>query len=187
MNRKKSILIFLIAFLMQTGLFAQLTFLGAAANYGTWIKEPGVSLYTIYSVNEKIDLVPNVTYFLPHTFNVTDGTHEYTWWNINFDGHYVVIEKSKIQLLGLMGLNFTNEIKRIDELIAGQQPYKDKITTTKLGLNIGAGGQLHLSNFFNPFAEVKYILGDKNQFVFTLGIICRITPDKVSEEPTDDF
>lgn len=186
MNRKKSILIFLIVFIMQTRLVAQLTFMGAAANYGTWIKEPGVSLYIIYSVNDKINLAPNATYFLPHTFDVTDGTHEYTWWNINLDGNYIVLEKSKMQLFGLMGLNFTNEIKRIDELIAGQQPYKDKITTTKPGLNIGAGSQLHLSNFFNPFAGIKYMLGDKHQFVFTLGIVCRIAPDKVPEV-TDDF
>jgi hypothetical protein len=186
MNRKISILIVLIAFFIQSGLFAQFTFLGASANYGTWIKEPGVSVYAIYSVNEKIDIVPNATYFFPHTFNVTDGTHEYTWWNINLDGHYVVKEKSKVQLFGLMGLNFTNETKRIDELIAGQQPYKDKITTTKLGLNIGAGSQLLIHKFFNPFAEVKYTLGDKHQFVFSFGIICRIAPDKIPGE-SDDF
>ncbi|KPK86023.1 MAG: hypothetical protein AMS27_05955 [Bacteroides sp. SM23_62_1] len=177
---------FLIAWSMQSVLYTQLTFLGAAANYGTWIKEPGASIYAIYSVNEKIDIVPNATYFLPHTFDVTDGTHEYTWWHINLDGHYVVFEPSGIQLFGLMGLCFTNETKRIDELIQGQQPYRDKINATKIGLNIGAGGQLHLAKYFNPFAEVKYSLGDRHQFVFTLGILCRIASDRVPGE-SDEF
>jgi hypothetical protein len=181
MKRKRFILILMIGLFLQSGLHAQFTFVGAAINYGTWIKEPGGSAYVIYTVNEKIDLTPNATYFLPHTFEVEYGTHEYTWWTINLDGHYVVLEKSAFQLFGLMGLNFNNEIKHIDENVMGQ-PFKDKITTTKMGLNIGAGGQLYLSKFFNPFAEVKYTLGERNQLCFALGIIFRIAPDRVPDE-----
>jgi len=184
-KKKRFILILLIALFVQSGLHAQFTFVGAAINYGTWIKEPGGSAHVIYTVNEKIDLTPNATYFIPHKFEVEDGTHEYTWWTINLDGHYIVFEKSKYQLFGLMGLNFNNEVKRIDELMMGQQPYKDKFTTTKMGLNIGAGGQLHLLKFFNPFAEVKYTLGERDQLCFALGIIFRIAPDRVPDESMD--
>jgi hypothetical protein len=185
MNKKKYFLILMVALFVQSGLHAQFTFVGAALNYGTWIKEPGVSVHAFYTVNEKIDLSPNVTYFLPHKVEVEFGTHEFTWWTINFDGHYVVMEESGLQFFGLMGLNFTNEIKRIDENVMGQ-PFKDEVTTNKLGLNIGAGGQLHLSKFFNPFAEVKYTLGEKDQFCIALGIIFRIAPDRIPDEK-DDF
>jgi len=185
MKRKRLFLILMITLLMQSAFYAQFTFVGVAANYGTWIKEPGASAYLLYTVNTKIDLVPNATYFLPHMVDVENGTHEYTWWTVNLDGHYVVVEKSKLQLFGLMGLNFTNELKRIDELWQGQQPYKDKVTINKLGLNIGAGGQLHLSKFFNPFAEVKYTLGERDQLCFALGIIFRIAPDRVPDESED--
>jgi len=160
---------------------AQFTHVGASANYGTWIKEFGASAYIIYTVSNKIDIVANGTYYWPHTVDVEYGTNEFTWWTVNLDGHYVVFEKEIIQIFGLMGLNFTNEVKRTEETIQGQL-FKDKITTNKLGFNIGAGMQVPLSKYFIPFTEIKYTLGERHQFGFCLGILVRIAPDKTRDE-----
>jgi outer membrane immunogenic protein len=181
MNRTKLSLVFLYLFVFSSGLLAQFTHVGAGANYGSWIKELGVSGYCIYTISGKIDIVPNGTYFWPHKVNVEFGTNEFTWWTVNMDGHYVVLEKNILQIFGLMGLNYTNEVKRIEETIQGQV-FKDKITTNKLGLNIGAGLQLPVSKYFIPFTEVKYTLGERHQFGLCLGILFRIAPDKIREE-----
>jgi len=163
----------------------QFTFVGASASYGSWIKEIGGSVYAIYSVNNKIDIVPNATYFIPHEeiieTQLDSGKVTYTWWSANLDGHYVVFEKSIFQLFGLLGLNITNETKLEDYVTQGQR-FKYKTKTTKPALNIGAGVQFQLSKFFTPFVEIKYVLGERDQAVASLGVLIRIAPDRESEE-----
>jgi hypothetical protein len=184
MNKKSLFFCLLLAFCLSPKLYTQFTFVGAAANWGSWIKEIGGSVYGIYSVNSKIDIVPDATYFVPHTVEITGnstGTIEYTWWTINLDGHYVFFEKSVFQVFGLMGLNFTNETVKTDELFQGQ-PFKYKSVTTKAGFDVGAGIQFHLSKFFTPFVEIKYVLGPRDQAVGTLGFLVRISPDREREE-----
>ncbi len=183
---KKIILLFgLITFCCSTRLPAQFTFAGAAVNYGSWIKEIGGSVYGIYSINNKIDIVPDATYFFPHEEIIDTpldtGTVTYTWWSVNLDGHYIVFEKSIFQFFGLMGLNITNETKLEDYTTQGQR-FKYKTITTKPALNVGAGVQFHLSKFFTPFIELKYVLGTRDQAVASLGVLFRIAPDRESEE-----
>lgn len=185
MLKIKFSLVYLLLFAMNSGLMAQFTHVGASGNWGTWIKEFGASGYVIYTVSSKIDIVPNGTYFLTHEIEINEtlktGIEKYTWWTINMDGHYIVYEKEMIQFFGLMGLNFTNETKLEDYVTQGQ-PFRIKTTTTKIGLNVGAGVQLPLSKYFIPFTEVKYTLGDRHQFGFSLGILVRIAPDKTRDE-----
>jgi hypothetical protein len=185
MNKIKLSLVCFLLFACNSGLLAQFTHVGASANYGTWINEFGASAYVIYSVGNKIDIVPNGTYFWPHEIEINEtlktGTEKYTWWSINMDGHYVLYEKSVFHIFGLMGMNFTNETKLEDYVTQGQ-PFKIKTTTTKIGLNVGAGIQFPLSKFFIPFTEVKYTLGERHQFCFSLGVLVRIAPDKVRDE-----
>lgn len=187
MNKTKLSLFIIFLFVFNSGLLAQFTYVGASANYGSWIKEFGASAYVIYSVGEKIDIVANGTYYWPHEENInepstgTTGTNTFKWWIVNLDGHYVVYEKSILHVFGLMGLSLTNEIK-IEDYITQGQPFNIKTTTNKLGLNIGAGLQLPLSKFFIPFTEIKYTLGDRHQFGVSLGILVRIAPDKIRDE-----
>ena len=87
-----------MTFCCGSKLSAQFTFAGASANYGSWIKEIGASAYGIYSINNRIDIVPNATYFLPHKEIIENpldtGKVIYTWWSVNLDGHYILFEKS---------------------------------------------------------------------------------------------
>ena len=65
----------------------------------------------------------------------------------------------------------------------------------KLGLNIGAGIRLPVSDYIAPFAELKYTLGDAadfqfqnvqiSQFCITAGILFRINETK-SRIQTED-
>jgi hypothetical protein len=185
MNKKILLLICMLIITCCYRIGAQFTFVGASVNYGSWIKEIGGSAYAIYTINNKIDIVPNATYFFPHeeiiNTQIDTGTVTYTWWSANIDGHYLIFEKSNFQIFGLMGLNVTNETKFEDFQTLGQ-PYKIKTITTKPGLNVGAGVQLHLSKFFIPFTEIKYVLGQRHQAVVSLGVMVRIAPDREREE-----
>jgi len=170
-----------------SNLSAQFTYVGAGGNYGTRIEEFGIGIYALYTINKQIDIAPNVVYFFPHHVDLTDtrdGYEESIWWVVNLDGHYVITESSLYQGYGLMGLSFTRTIEKYDYNLLGEQ-FRDKVFDTKLGLNIGVGGQLNLSDYFTPFAEVKFTFGEANQLGLTLGVIIRISPDK--EREPDDF
>ena len=142
-------------FLFFTSLsYSQFTHVGVAAGYGTEIKEPGFGAYGIFSVNEEIKIVPNLMYYLPHKVTTDDGTQKYSWWSINVDGDYIIVNQGNTRFYGIMGLTFISITGEQDEVISGQ-PFEDKLTMQKLGLNIGAGVRFPVSEYIAPFAEVK--------------------------------
>ena len=180
---------FIIAFLLlgvvtAAGSFAQITHVGAAGHYGTTIAEFGAGANVFYTINEKIDIVPGLTYFLPHKVNYTNGYTRDTWWEISLDGHYIPIENTHFQAYGLMGLNFTSVEEKSDTTFLGQR-FKDRKTSLELGLNIGGGIQFNMTEKIKPFAQAKYTMGEASQFVFSVGILFRIKEDAERENPED--
>jgi hypothetical protein len=158
---------------------AQLTFAGAAVDYGTGIKEPGFSALAYYTVNEQIDLAPNITYYLTHKERIDNEDKKTSWLAFNLDGHYNIFHFGAFEGFGVMGLNFTYVTTETLEIITGTE-FKDRRHETKAGLNVGFGGSVHLSRFFIPFTEFKYTLEEKkaSQANLRVGLIFRIMEDK---------
>ena len=184
----------MILFLPSLGI-SQFTHLGLDAGFASQVKEPGFGIQGIYRVNDEIKLTPNAMYFLPHKINTTDGTQKFSWWMINLDGNYVIINQGIAEGYGIMGLNFANVTWEQDEIVMGQ-PEKDKRSTLKLGLNVGAGIRLNLGEKVVPFGELRYTLGSKadflinetttSQFGVFAGIMIRINADK-DRTATEDY
>lgn len=168
-------LVLSLAGFLQT--YGQLTFAGAAVDYGTGIKEPGFSALAYYTVNEQIDIVPNITYYLTHTEPIENGEKKTSWLSINLDGHYNIFQFGVFEGFGLMGLNFMYVSTETLETITGTE-FKDRRHETKTGLNVGFGGSVHFSRFFTPFTEFKYTLeNEAYQANFRVGLIFRIMED----------
>jgi hypothetical protein len=177
---------FLLVCLSMAG-FGQFTHLGPDFVFSTKVKEPGIGFYGIYRVNDQIKITPNLAYFFPHKITTDDGTQTFQWWMVNVDGNYVAVEQGIMELFGVMGLNFSNITGERDEEILGQ-PFKDKRSLLKLGLNIGVGARLNISDRVVPFAEARYTLGSNADFTFhefttsgftvSAGVLIRITEDK---------
>ncbi len=165
MKRKKNIILTVLFLLFVSVSYSQFTHVGVAAGFGSEIKEPGFGAYGIFSVNEQIKIVPNAMYFLPHNMTTEDGTQKFTWWTISVDGDYIIVNQGIVRFYGLMGLTFISLTGEQDEVISGQ-PFQDKLTLQKLGLNVGTGIRFPLSEYIAPFAEVKYTLGDAADFAF---------------------
>ena len=176
--------IFLMLFLLLISIghtFSQLTFLGISGDYGTGIKQPGFSALAYYTVNEQIDLAPNITYYLTHTEDIPDGEMKSSWLSFNLDGHYNIFQFGLFEGFGIMGLNFTYVTTETFETISGTD-FEDRRHETKAGLNVGFGGSIHFSKFFTPFTEFKYTLEDEAfQVNFRVGLIIRIMKDKERE------
>lgn len=165
MKIKQNHLLTLIFLFFTFVSYSQFTHVGIAAGYGTEIKEPGFGAYGIFSVNEQIKIVPNLMYYLPHKVTTDDGTQKFSWWTLSIDGDYVIVNQGITRFYGIMGLTFISLTGEQDEVISGQ-PFEDKQTMQKLGLNIGAGVRFPVSEYIAPFAEVKYTLGDAADFEF---------------------
>ena len=189
MKKTLAVVLFLSAF--TVGMYGQFTHIGAAAGYGLSVKEPGFGLYGMYTINEQIKIVPSVLYYLPHDITVEnwdnlgeDAFQTFTWWIANLDGNYVVVNQEAFQAYGLMGLSMAY-LKGEQE--HSQFPDKGKYIY-ELGLNVGAGIRIPISDKVSPFAEVKLTLSDKAYFSFreisvtqlciTAGVLIRIAPDK---------
>ena len=94
-----------------------------------------------------------------------------------------------------MGLNFSNIKAEQDEVELGQI-YKDSRSMLKLGLNVGAGIRLNVSDKFVPFGELGYTMGSKADFTFNevstsqfgifAGFLIRISEDK-DRSVTEDY
>jgi len=142
-------------------------------------------------VNEQIKITPNFMYYIPHEIKTSDGTQTFSWWIVNMDGNYVTFERDPIQAYGVMGLSLIYLKGDRDEQPNFQ--YSDHFY--KMGLNVGAGIRVPVSDKVAPFAEAKVTLGDKavfdyrklntTQLVIKAGILIRIAPDK--ERNADDF
>ncbi len=194
MKIKQNLLLTSIFLFFAAISYGQFTHVGVAAGYGTEIKEPGFGAYGIFSVNEEIKIVPNFMYYLPHQITTDDGTQKFSWWSINVDGDYIIVNKGNVRFYGIMGLTFLSISGEQDEVISGQ-PFEDKLTMQKLGLNIGAGIRFPVSEYIAPFAEVKYTLGQAadfefrnvpvSQFNLVAGIMFRINETKSRGQQED--
>jgi opacity protein-like surface antigen len=165
MMSKKNLLLALIFIFFATLSYGQFTHVGVAAGYGTEIKEPGFGAYGMFSVNEEIKIVPNLMYYLPHMVTTDEGTQKFSWWTISVDGNYIIVNQGIVRFYGIMGLTFVSITGEQDEVISGQ-PFQDKLSMQKLGLNIGAGIRFPVSDYIAPFAEIRYTLGDAADFEF---------------------
>ena len=195
MMKKRIVNTILILILPMAG-FSQFTHLGLEAAYSSQVKEPGFGIQGILRVNDEIKLTPNALYYLPHKITTSLGWQEYKWWMVNLDGNYVIIDQGIFEGYGIMGLNFTNIAAERDETELGQR-FTDKVSKQKLGLNVGAGVRLNISDRIVPFGELRYTLGSKvdfpdfeevstSQFGIFAGILIRISEDK-DRTATEEF
>jgi hypothetical protein len=165
MMGKRNLLLALVFIFSAILSYGQFTHVGVVAGYGTEIKEPGFGAYGMFSVNEQIKIVPNAMYYLPHEVTTDEGTQKFSWWTIGVDGNYIIVNQGVIRFYGIVGLTFISVTGEQDEVISGQ-PFQDKLTMQKLGLNIGTGIRFPVSEYIAPFAEIRYTLGDAADFEF---------------------
>lgn len=179
---KKSLLTTILVFAFMTMAMGQLTKLGGGAGFtsGYYFHEMEWdynksghflgSLKGVYELSLPVHLSPSFSFFVPHVYN--DQPSKYTVNTMMFDinGHYVFNSLDKFEFYGLAGLdiliNWKNE-KILDEV------YKEK--DNSLGLNIGVGTYMKITESVDVYAEGKYLLNGKyNQFMLNAGVLFNI-------------
>jgi opacity protein-like surface antigen len=168
---------------------AQFTKIGGGLNYGTGFhfnnttappneallhRGPfaGIFLTGIYELSLPIHIAPSFTYFLPRTNTLDQGqtfSSKTRVSSLMFDinGHYVFNSLDKFEFYGLAGLNITlAKIKWVGTSSSGSD--------NALGLNLGAGTYMKLTEQFDLFGEIKYIISKYDQLMVNAGILVNI-------------
>jgi len=127
------------------------------------------SLKGIYEITVPIHISPSITFFIPHVYK--EFEYKYTVNTLMFDinGHYIFNSLDKFEFYGLAGLDILLAWKR--EKYASEL-FKE--SDNALGLNLGAGSYMKLTEQFDLYVEAKYILSKYDQFMLNVGALINI-------------
>jgi opacity protein-like surface antigen len=88
---------------------------------------------------------------------------------VDINGHYVFNSLDRFEFYGLAGLDILLAWKK-----AKNPSFTEKESDNALGLNIGAGTYMKISEQLDIYAEVKYLLGKYDQFMLNAGILINL-------------
>ncbi len=136
------------------------------------------SLKGIYEVSLPFHISPSISFFFPHVYKEFDSKYTVNTMMIDINGHYVFNSLDKFEFYGLAGLNILLAWKKEKYL---EQVYKEK--DNALGLNIGLGTYMKMTEMLDIYAEGKYLWNNKyNQFMLNAGVLFNIDWMKKNEK-----
>ena len=156
---KKLIVLFSMMFFIMGSAFAQKGIQAAGVNlsYGTEIESFGIGLKYQYNITDNIRLEPSMNYFFE--------SNDIDQFDINANAHYLFPMASNVRVYPLAGLTFARW--SFPQLIGG----KFSNDATRLGINIGGGAEMDITDKLMLNFELKYqFVSDLNQAMFNVGI-----------------
>lgn len=187
----KKLFAVLVITITCTTVNAQFTKVGGGLTAGTGIAfhnetdmkdhrttNPALTFKGIYEVTLPLHISPSFTWYYPRVTKTIfsqeqSSKHVISALMADVNGHYVINSLNRFEIYALAGLNFTFiKSKWTSE-------YFGDVTTSKesdnsLGLNLGAGTYIKMTNQFDLFAEAKYILSRYDQLVVNAGLLINI-------------
>jgi hypothetical protein len=128
------------------------------------------SLKGIYEVSLPFHISPSLSFFVPHVYKEYDSKYSVNTTMFDINGHYIFNSLDQFEFYGLAGLDIMLAWKK--------QKYNDEVFKEKdnaLGLNIGLGTYMKITELFDIYAEAKYLFNNKyNQFMLNAGILFNI-------------
>jgi opacity protein-like surface antigen len=129
-----------------------------------------VSFKGIYELSVPVHISPSFTIFYPHiTKDLSDKT---TVSSMMFDinGHYVFNSLDQFEFYGLAGIDILFAKKK--------QTYTGSPTNVEsdnaLGLNVGAGTYMKMTEQFDIYGEVKYVISKYDYLMLNVGILINL-------------
>ncbi|MBA5630402.1 outer membrane protein [Moheibacter lacus] len=160
---KKNLSIFILTITISIGVQAQEDIrIGALVGYGSEIESFGVGVNAEFPVMKNLTVSPSFVFYLPKD----DDFIKTNVFEFNANANYYFLTTDALGVYGLAGVNYSHVKTDIDFGILGD----GSTSEGKVGLNIGAGTNFNLGGRILPFAEVKYILSDFDQFVIAAGV-----------------
>jgi hypothetical protein len=128
-----------------------------------------VSFKSIYKIISPFHFSPSLTFFIPHVAqNLTTRT-TLTSFTIDINCHYVFSAIEKFDFYGLAGPDMLFAIKKE---VTGPIIFKE--SDNVIGLNIGVGTSINLTDKLDIFGEFKYVFSKYDQFMLNAGLLLKI-------------
>lgn len=129
-----------------------------------------ISLKSIYEISLPFHISPSLSFFAPHVLKDQYAKYTVNTIMLDINGHYVFNSLDQFEFYGLAGLDIMLAWKK--------EKYFDEVFKEKdnaLGLNIGIGTYMKLTEVIDLYAEGKFLFNNKyNQFILNAGILFNI-------------
>lgn len=172
----------LLLIIVHLSVNAQFTKVGGGLAYGSGFyfnNEPysdyrsghfAVSFKGIYEITLPIHISPSFTVFYPNITKTENFRSSIFSMMFDINGHYVFNSLDRFEFYGLAGLNI---------LLAWEKSTSPGFDTFKqndnaLGLNLGAGTYIKITDQFDAYVEAKYIISRYDQFVLNAGVLVNL-------------
>jgi len=146
---------------------------------------PALTFKHVHKITMPLEFSPSFVFFYPH---VRDIIYEKTsiWTMLfDFDVHYIFNSLEKFEFYGVAGPNLLVTWKRdryagaVPNPAPGGQTSGAELVTHRekdgaLGLNLGAGSYIKLTDQFDFYLEAKYMISKYGQFMVNAGILINI-------------
>jgi len=181
---KKNLLLILVVLMAFPALNAQFSGVGGGLAFssgyhfhdinfvGNKSGNLALSLKGIYKISVPIEVSPSFTFFYPHVWKDVNEKEIITTMMLDVNGHYIFNSLDKFEFYGLAGLDVLLAWNNTKYAGAAAATYKE--SDNAIGLNIGAGSYMKLTNQFDLYLEAKYIVSKYNQFMLNAGILINI-------------
>jgi opacity protein-like surface antigen len=146
------------------------------------------SVKGIIELSLPVHFSPSFTFFVPHISKLgnsfSSSTFSISTMMFDFNGHYVVNSLDRFEFYGLAGIDIMFAWKKEVYKTTGTSSFSEttKFHDNALGLNIGAGSYMKITEQIDLYAEAKYILYGKgklffsnyNQVMFNAGVLINL-------------
>ena len=128
-----------------------------------------VSLKSIYKIVSPVHISPSLTFFIPNITQTLTTRTTVSSFTIDINCHYVFSTIEKFDFYVLAGPDMLFALKKE---VTG--PIKFKESDNVIGLNLGTGTSVNLTDKLDIFGEVKYIFSKYDQFMVNAGVLLKI-------------
>lgn len=137
-----------------------------------------VSFKGIYEINVPLHIAPSFTVFYPHITKDQMITTKVSSIMFDVNAHYVFNSLDKYEFYGLAGLDIL--LAKKSEKYEGSPAFKE--SDNALGLNLGVGTYMKITEIMDIYGEAKYVFNNKyNQFMLNVGLLLNIDWMKKNE------
>lgn len=199
MKKISAILIF--AIIIATSTYGQFTKLGGCAALTSTFQYNnesgsehrsgffGPSLTGVYELSLPVHIVPSISYIIPLVHKqelATSGEVTKTYVSsvmFDLDGHYVINSLDRFEFYGLAGLDIMLVRRKTQYPVGAANFTKLVDKDNAIGLNLGAGTYIKMSETIDIYAQIKYLLSKYDQFMLNMGVLLNLQWLSKHEEP----
>lgn len=140
----------------------------------------------IYEISVPLHVSPSFTWFIPNITksSQTSGEEKYVVSGLMFDlnGHYVFNSLDRFEFFGLAGLDILLAKRKFVSNFDNIE-FKEVEKDNAIGLNLGVGSYIKVTNQFDLFVEAKYLVSKYDQFMLNAGILLNLQWMSRNENP----